>query len=255
MGTIQTPRTRKQLRCPIIGAPKKLTVDDVMLPTYYDVMKYYIWVKHHLKPTECSKDPIVTEILEQIAATVEHLWHKASDPIVSHTRVLQVILTYHNKYMKQIKPFNGRKGEVNYQRKLQKFRDESKTKLFEIAACKCTKSLCKCDKTRKVPTEERTFLLYQRITRNIAIGGIDRTVTERKSKRMIRQLKEAASRAKEVVRDAETADTDSAETRQNINFSFDSEQSSAESDVDDRDDVAPTTPSTSTVEDRITSDM
>ena len=97
MDTIQTPCTRKQLRCPIFGAPKKLTVDDVMLPTYYDVMKYDIWVKHHLKPTECSKDPTVTEISEQIAATIEHLWYKASVPIVSHTRVLQVILTYRDK--------------------------------------------------------------------------------------------------------------------------------------------------------------
>ena len=103
MDTIKTPRTRKQLRCQTIGTPKKLTVDDVMLPTYYDVMKYYIWVKHHPKHTECSKDPTVTGISEEIASTVEHLWHKASIPIVSHTRVQQVIRTYHDKYMKQIK--------------------------------------------------------------------------------------------------------------------------------------------------------
>ena len=73
MDTNQTPRTRKQLRCPIFGETKKPTVDVVMLLTYYDVMKYYIWVKHHLKPTECSKNPTVTEIEEEIAATVEHI--------------------------------------------------------------------------------------------------------------------------------------------------------------------------------------
>ena len=154
--------------------------------------------------------------------------------------------------MKQIKPFNGRICEDNYQRKLQKFRDESKTKLLDITACKCKKSLCKCDKTRRVPIEERTFLSYQRTTRNMAIGSIDRTITERKRKRMIRQLKEAARRAKEVARDADTADTNSSDTGQNINFSFDSEESSAESDVDDPNEVVSTTPSSSTVEDRVT---
>ena len=44
-------------------------------------------------------------------------------------------------------------------------------------------------------------------------------------------------------------ETDGENTGQNINFSFDSDQSSAESDVDDPDEVVPTTPSTSTVED------
>jgi len=99
--------------------------------------------------------------------------------------------------MKQIKPFKGRQGEDNYQRKLQKFRGDSKIKLFDIAACKCKESLCKCDKTRRVPVEERTFLSDQRTTRKMVIGGIDKTITEQRHNRMIRQSKEAGRRAKE----------------------------------------------------------
>lgn len=250
MDANRTPHTRKKLRCPIFGAPKELTVDDVMLPTYYDVMKYYIWTKYHLKPTACNKDPTVTEISEQIAATIEHLWHKASVPIVSHTRVLLLNRTYHDKYMKQIKPFKGRQGEDNYQRKLQKFRDDSKLKLFDIAACKCKESLCKCNKIKRVPVEEHTFLLDQRTTRKMVIGGIDKTITEHIHKRMIRQSTEAAKRAKEATRIAESDNAEIGQDRQNTNSSFD-EQSSAESSGEEVVPV-PTTPSTSTVNSKVT---
>jgi hypothetical protein len=82
MDATRAPHTRKKLRCPIFGAPMELTVHDhVMLPTYYDVMKYYIWTKYRLKPSACYKDPTVAEISERFAATIEHLWHKASVPI------------------------------------------------------------------------------------------------------------------------------------------------------------------------------
>jgi hypothetical protein len=254
MDATRTPHTRKKLRCPIFGAPKELTVDDVMLPTYYDVMKFYMWTKHRLKPTACNKDPTIAEISEQTSAIIEHLWHKASVPIVLLTRVLQLIRTYHDKHMMQIKPFKGRQGEDNYQRKLQKFRDDSKIKLFDIAACKCKELLCKCDKTRRVPVEERTYLSDQRTTRKMVIGGIDETITEQRHKRMVRQSKETARRAMEANRTANTDTyTDSAETsqdRQNINSSFD-EQSSAESSAED---VVPVlnTPSTSTVKSKVT---
>jgi hypothetical protein len=152
--------------------------------------------------------------------------------------------------MKQIKPFKGRQGEDNYQRKLQKFRDESKIKLFDIAACKCKEFLCKCNKIRRVPVEECTFLLDQRTTRKMVIGGIDKTITEHIHKKMIRQSKEAARRAKEATRTADSYSTEKSEDRQNINSSFD-EQSSAESSGEEVVPV-PTTPSTSTVESKVT---
>ena len=144
------------------------------------------------------------------------------------------------------------KGKSTIKESCRSLGTKARQHLFDIAACKYKESLCKCNKTRRVPIEERAFLSDQIITRNMATGDIDKTIAERKSKRMIRQLKAAIRRAKEVARDADTEDTDSSETRKNTNFSFDSEQRSAESDVNDRDDVVSTTPSTSIVEDRIT---
>ena len=39
--------TRKLLNCPVFGSPSQLHVN--MLPTYEDVMKYYICIKNGLK--------------------------------------------------------------------------------------------------------------------------------------------------------------------------------------------------------------
>jgi hypothetical protein len=96
--------------------------------------------------------------------------------------------------MKLMKPYNGRQDDDNYQRRLEKFRDDSKIKLFDIAACKCEQFLCKCDKTRRVPVEERTFLSDQRTTRKMVIGGIDKTITKHRHKNMIKQSKESELR-------------------------------------------------------------
>src|SRR6218665_1074355 len=65
-------------------------------------------------------------------------------------------------------------------------------KLFEIAACKCldVSQLCKYAKGKKVPQEERQFLIDQRTSRNMMIGHVDiigrptKKLQKRKAKEM-----------------------------------------------------------------------
>ena len=113
MASLATPsritrKTRKQSCCPVFGAPRK--VSDALLPTYEDVMKHYLLERIHLKPSHDAKEPTVGDISENLATVVESIWRKASIPIISHTRVLQMIRTYHDKYRKLLKSFKGRKN-------------------------------------------------------------------------------------------------------------------------------------------------
>jgi len=70
-------------------------------------MKQYLMFKHQLKSTEDAKDPSVGEISELVAAKIERIWIKASIPTISHTRVLQMLRAYHDKYRKLLKPLNN----------------------------------------------------------------------------------------------------------------------------------------------------
>jgi hypothetical protein len=45
---------------PVFGAPCELP--ETQLSTYYDVMKYYLWVRYDLKPDIAAQDPTVEEI-------------------------------------------------------------------------------------------------------------------------------------------------------------------------------------------------
>jgi len=45
-----------------------------VLPTFEDVMQYYLFVKHILKPEITSKEPSVSSIAEIIAVDVEKVW-------------------------------------------------------------------------------------------------------------------------------------------------------------------------------------
>ena len=59
MATSVSVITRKCLRCPIFGAPRDLP--DTMLPTFEDIMKYYLYVRNDLKVIPKSNGPIVSE--------------------------------------------------------------------------------------------------------------------------------------------------------------------------------------------------
>lgn len=171
MATCSTPKTRKQSSCPVFGAPRKLS--EALLPTYEDIMKHYLLERIHLKPTRDAKEPTVGDISENLAIVIEGIWRKASSPIISHTRVLQMIRKYHDRCRKILKSFKGRKNKDGYKAKLLAFRKESKQTLFDIASCKCVDGTCSCSKDRKVPAEEVEFLSDQRTVRLMCISGID----------------------------------------------------------------------------------
>ena len=177
-------KTRKMLTCVVFGLPEEMS--ETVLPTYESVMKYYLLVKHEMKATVETQEPTVTEISKKVAEKVESIWFKASIPVISHTRVLKMIRSYYDKYIK----IKKNKKRDDFEAKAKSFRRDAKDKLFDIAACKCLFEACKCEKSRKVPRAEQDFLHDQRCVRLMMMSNIDKLATKKLSARMLRKTVE-----------------------------------------------------------------
>jgi hypothetical protein len=175
--------TRNATNCRLFGAFQEL--NEAKLPTYKEVMKFYNLVRHHLKMENNSKkEPTVYEVSEIVTRKVESLWEKASLPIITHARVLQLLKAYHAKCKNLIKSLKRLSEE-----KLQEFYTSS-DKLFDLSSCKCkTFELCSCLRDRKVPIEEQDFLIDQRTNRKMYMKSVDVTATKRKNKLIERKQK------------------------------------------------------------------
>ncbi|KAK0043130.1 hypothetical protein Bpfe_027477 [Biomphalaria pfeifferi] len=163
--------TRAANKCPVFGHSCELVTN--VLSTYMDMMKYYSHIRQKLSSDQ-AKEPTVSEIAEIVSTDIEAVWHKASIPVVSHTRILKLIRNSHEELRKLMKPFKGRKADNKYLLKLQEYADKSRQKLFDIAICKCVPGNCGCAKQNKVPPQEEHFLQDQRTLRIMFIGSVDR---------------------------------------------------------------------------------
>ena len=119
-----------------------------------------------------EKDPSLSEICDILVTKVEQIWMRASVPIVSSKRILQMIKDYHAKYRNLLRPKSWKGSN--------KFDLEKKLKcLFDIAACKYVNfnSYSTCIKEKKVLHTEQEFLNNQHSKRIMAIGYIDIATT------------------------------------------------------------------------------
>lgn len=171
------PITRKMINCPVFGAP--CNIPDTVLPTNADIVKYFLYVKHDLNLTR-PRDAVAI-ICENIAIKAEELWERASIPVVSHARILQMLRSLHDKYRNILKPFKGRQNDPSYVEKLRLFREKEGETLFDISACKCgiVNITCSCDKSMKVPFAEQAFLHDQRNERFMMIANVDHIATKK----------------------------------------------------------------------------
>ena len=90
--------------------------------------------------------------------------------------------------MKIIRQIKTRKSDTNLE-KLKCFQEEASAKLFDITACKCEKfEDWRCVLEKKVPVEERKFLVDQRTAKKMVIGSVDHATTVRKNKRTTKKF-------------------------------------------------------------------
>ena len=177
--------------CPVFGAPLKLPAN--VLPTYSDVMKFYLQTADTLTKKQKMHQSSFTDVADIVIIDVINSWSKASVPTVSHKRAVQLLKVYHTKFTYLLKPYKSRKDSDSYIGRIDTFRCEA-DHLFDICSCKCPDTYkCTCDKSRKVPTKEIPFLLDQRGERKMTIGGEDVTETKRLRKQQKRKAAESES--------------------------------------------------------------
>uniref|UniRef100_A0A1B6H9M3 Uncharacterized protein n=1 Tax=Homalodisca liturata TaxID=320908 RepID=A0A1B6H9M3_9HEMI len=202
MACPNAPRvTRQTIACTIIGVPKELS--GLSLPTYEDILLCCLDEKYKrslLFSPNNKKELGFLAIADCVATQVVGIYNKATIPTVTHTRVVQLIQSYYNSYIALKKSYNRDCEKDFYKKKIEAFIQNAKSKLFDIAACKCKITLnctcgtvickgncplsvaCKCDKTRRIPDIELKFMYDQRTTRIMAIGslGVQETTKLRK---------------------------------------------------------------------------
>lgn len=193
--------TRQTIACPIIGVPKELS--GLSLPTYEDILLCCLDEKYKrslLFSPNNKKELGFLAIADCVATQVVGIYNKATIPTVTHTRVVQLIQSYYNSYIALKKSYNRDCEKDFYKKKIEAFIQNAKSKLFDIAACKCNIALtctcgtvckgnyplsvaCECDKTKRIPDIELKFMYDQRTTRKMAIGSLDLQETSKLRKR------------------------------------------------------------------------
>ena len=122
-------------------------ISDKCLPTYEEVMKYYIYVRLQIKQ---RKDPLFKAIAAFVAQRLEILWKKAFTPHLSRKRITSMLQQYRHK-MNNLLKFKSKNSD-NYKRKVQLLRDSALKTLFDISACKCLDfERCTCKLKNQVP--------------------------------------------------------------------------------------------------------
>ena len=122
-------QTRDAVKCPIFGASKPLPENQLL--TYLDVMKAFLYKRPTIKLERKNEKLPLREVAAEIAQKVETIWKKAGIPTVSHTRVAQLFVTYHDKkYLSLLKSVKSRGRQENFQSKMSDLVDITRVTLL-----------------------------------------------------------------------------------------------------------------------------
>lgn len=138
-----------------VGEPKNL--EEKLLPTYTDIIKYILFVKKQKQEIRNS--------IELCATRIESIWNRTNIPIVSKNRIIQLVKNHYSNYLNlKNSPYRTVPTE-NYMKKINRFLNKC-SDLFDICTCKCRYvTQCTCTQSRKANPEDATFLNDQRTTR------------------------------------------------------------------------------------------
>jgi hypothetical protein len=185
-------RTRFQREHFAFGYPTKFS--QTQLPTLKDVYLHSLAVKDELKSNGTSQTA-QSVVAAQVASDVEAVWVRASVPIISHKAVREKVIRCVLNKARQLSKFSSTR------RCAEAIHAKDFDVLFDIATCRCDLvhgEKCYCSKSRKIPSLEIPFLLDQRGSRRMHIGGIDAqtTSTIRKKIRRCEAFDKQVSREK-----------------------------------------------------------
>lgn len=182
------PRTRSVDVCPVFGIPELMKPN--MLPTYADVMRYYLYLQN-----SSEKHTGLSDILPVLVKELKGVWERSSIPTLSNNRIFFMIKHYYLKY-RNLKKSLKKTGKLDFSNRVASFRERAEKNLFDISICKC-KDFMKCLCKIKVPLAERAFLTDQRTVREMVVGNIDIRTTKMLIRRHERKKREGGCKESE----------------------------------------------------------
>ena len=144
-------------------------------------MKTFLGTRQILKEVSQNEKLPVREVVAEVARKVQKIWKKGGIPTVSNTRAVQILTTYHSKYRALLKNLKSRKVQQSFQNKMKEFEEKARVTLYDISACKCMDfEKYSCDKSKRMPVQERKILTDQRNLQMMYIGALNKEETARR---------------------------------------------------------------------------
>ena len=182
-------QTRNQNICHVFGKTKQMSKN--LLPTYGDIIKHFMLARQELTDGK-AKEATVNVTCNKVCEDLVQILHRESIPVISPQQIVAKIKDYHDKFRTLMKPYKQRSKDSNYLHKIELFKKDS-DRMFDIAACKCIDlSRCTCEKIRKVPINERVFLVDQRNERKMMISNVEITTTKQQERKLKRKHTDAS---------------------------------------------------------------
>src|SRR5207248_8036210 len=119
-----------------------------------------------------------------VAHEIKGIYDRASIPTAEVNSIVICIKRLVAKVQELGKYSDAKKSSATYPENLQSLEN-----LFDICTCKCfdsgarERSACKCALACKIPTIEWEFWIYQKTSRNMFIGKVDKEVTVKLQKK------------------------------------------------------------------------
>lgn len=156
---------------PVFGDCTEFSLDK--LPTKADFIKNILFLKRGIKQFSSIK-PYIKETIKRL----KKVWSKSFIKIIgdkSIERSATKLLNKHNLVLRN-------ENRPNYLQKLDMFRNEMESTLFDISTCRC-KDHCNCPYDSKIYRQQISFLNDQRNERTMFLGEIDETAAHKAERR------------------------------------------------------------------------
>lgn len=148
------------------------TLPEHKLPTYDELLKYYLYLKKH----QFNKSDYALQLC--VAEKLQQMWNSVKIPIILTKSIVNKLKGWFAKYETILKHGNKRKNPEDLRQKLDQLLDDGK-KLFDIAKCKCTLvTTCECSEDAKVGAVLKEFLNDQRHERSMTLIQAKRVLAD-----------------------------------------------------------------------------
>lgn len=187
---LKTRKTRQGTDNFVVGQPADLPTN--VLPTRKQFINCFRNIQREIDPltrrlTSAAKAKKLA--CDRVAST----WRQEGIPTVSGSRISQLGDICHRRFKKLMKTPKRDRDDTVREREETWF-----SKLFDIAACKCSDPLnCPCGRDDKVPELEVAFLHDQRTVRRMTTGSIDHEESRRRRVQQDRRERRAQQMTRE----------------------------------------------------------